>query len=289
MHKVIVERPRWTPGPGKYARRANLSNELLPKFEGMKRIHGQRKGQRDLLGPLRRWLQAQVGRPWNDVYSEACAVIHPHNYVRVHVKTHLLQYVERNTFMHNGEVCVLSHWPAGIQPITAERLGRSVFYVHPESGRLQELRPLSRRQWRMARIEKQQQTLRWLNPQFALKKIEGIWFGCHFRAISPYGPFKAHDHALGQAVGRGGLVRREGVYFHCITKRQLSKPELRRYGVSNEHRLERSLQQITIGLLTSALRSPLFVRVAQLIERHLLWWRSQVQILPRTVRFVLTF
>ena len=87
MHKVIVERPRWTPGPDKYKRRANLSDELLPKFEGIKRIHGQRKGQRDLLGPLRRWLRAQVGWPWNDVYSEACAVIHPDNYVRVHVKT----------------------------------------------------------------------------------------------------------------------------------------------------------------------------------------------------------
>src|SRR5690242_11945690 len=95
MHKVIVERPRWTPGRNKLGRRANLSDELQPKFEGIKRPYGVRKGQRDLFGPLRRWLQSRVGRHWNDVYSEACTVIHPDDYVRVHVKTHLLEFVER--------------------------------------------------------------------------------------------------------------------------------------------------------------------------------------------------
>src|ERR1700759_5193114 len=107
MHKVIVERPRSNSWPNKGNRRANLPDELLPKFEGIRRPHQNRKGQRDLFGPLRRWVRSQVGRPWNDVYSEACAVIDPGDYVRVHVKTHLLEFVERNTFMHDGKVCVL--------------------------------------------------------------------------------------------------------------------------------------------------------------------------------------
>ena len=107
MHKVVVERPRWSPGRGKNGRRANLPDELLPKFEGIKRPHSCRKGLTDLLGPLRRWLQAQVGRSWNDIYSEACAVIKPHSIIRPHVKTHLLQFVERHLFMHAGKVCVL--------------------------------------------------------------------------------------------------------------------------------------------------------------------------------------
>ena len=93
MHKVIVERPRWNSGRGKNGRRANLSDELLPKFEGTKRPHANRKGRTDLLGPLKRWLQAQVGRPWDEVYSEACAVIKPDSIVRAHIKTHLLEFV----------------------------------------------------------------------------------------------------------------------------------------------------------------------------------------------------
>ena len=106
MHKVVVERPRWNPGRGKQGRRANLPDELLPKFEGIKRPHASRKGLTDLLGPLRRWLHAQLGRPWNDVYSEACAVIKPDSVIRAHIKTHLLEFVERHTSCMKGRsVC----------------------------------------------------------------------------------------------------------------------------------------------------------------------------------------
>src|SRR5215510_1577917 len=140
MHKVVIERPRWNPGPGKQGRRANLPDELLPKFEGIRRPHTQRKGLTDLLGPLRRWLHSQVGRPWNDVYSEACAVINPDSIIRAHVKTHLLQFVERNTFMHERKVSVVdTHRGGGIRPVVARRFGRSAFYVHPETGLLEEI------------------------------------------------------------------------------------------------------------------------------------------------------
>ena len=75
MHKVVIERPRWNPGRGKKGRRANLPDELLPRREGIRRPHTNRKAFTDLLGPLRRWLHSQLGRPWNDAYSEAFAVI----------------------------------------------------------------------------------------------------------------------------------------------------------------------------------------------------------------------
>ena len=234
MHKVVVERPRWNPGRGKQGRRANLPDELLPKFEGIKRPHASRKGLTDLLGPLRRWLHAQLGRPWNDVYSEACAVIKPDSVIRAHIKTHLLEFVERHTFVHEGQVCVLNTWPdGGIAPVGARRFGRSAFYVHPETGLLQEIKAISRRDWRRATAEKRRETIRWLDDRFALKQINALWFACQFRAVSPEGRFKAYDHAVGQMVGRGGLLRRDGNYLHCIGKQQLSRRELRRYGVSN--------------------------------------------------------
>jgi hypothetical protein len=37
-----------------------------------------------------------------------------------------------------------------------------------------------------------------------------------------------------QTVGRGSLTRRDGIYLHCIAKRQLSGRELRRYKLENE-------------------------------------------------------
>ena len=106
MHKVIAERPRWNPGPSKRKRRANRPDELQAKFESIRRPHGQRKGLSTLLGPLKRWLLSRTGRPWNKVYSEACSVIDVNNGVRANLKTLLLECVERNTVMHEGQVCL---------------------------------------------------------------------------------------------------------------------------------------------------------------------------------------
>lgn len=235
MHKVVIERPRWNPGPNKYGRRANLPDELQPKFEGMKRPYSNRKGLTDLLGPLKRWLRSQVGRPWNDVYSEACAVIKPDSIIRAHVKTHLLEFVERHTFMHQGKVSILdqSYHGRGIIAVTERRYGWNLFFVHPETGVLCAIPQKSWKTDRFARRAAQAENLRWLDNRFALKNVKGIWFACQFRAVLDHGPFTAYDHIAGQVVGRGGLVRRDGVYLHCIVRRQLSRRELRRYGLRN--------------------------------------------------------
>jgi len=239
MHKVVIERPRWNPGPNKQRRRANLPEELLPKFEGMKRPYAHRKGLTDLLGPLKRWLQSQVGRPWNDVYSEACEVIKPDSVIRAHIRTHLLQFVERHTFMHHGTVCILdsSYGGRGVITVAEQRYGCSRFFVHPQTGLLH---AIPQKSWKAMRARRQlarAATFRWLDGNLALKQIEGIWFACQFRVVPLGSPFKAYDHSIGQEVGRGGLLRRNDQYLHCISKRQLSRRELKRYGVKNSHTL----------------------------------------------------
>ena len=233
MHKVVIERPRWNPGPNKFGRAANLPDELLPKYQGMRQPYACRKAFTDLLGPLRRWLQSQVGRPWNDVYSEACQVIKSDSVVRLHIKTHLFQFVERHTLMHEGEVCVLDLYKRRPEPIHSKRFGWVQFYVHPESGLLLDVKPESRRNWRKEQRAKKPPTLTWLTNDSALKQIKGIWFMCEFREIPPHKPFKAYDHTLCQVVGRGSLTYRDRKSLHCISKRQLSRRELRRYGLTN--------------------------------------------------------
>ena len=46
MHKVICEEPRHGGGREKFARRANLPDELLPKFEGICRPHRELVSER---------------------------------------------------------------------------------------------------------------------------------------------------------------------------------------------------------------------------------------------------
>ena len=233
MHKVVIERPRWNPGPGKHGRRANLPVELLPKFEGIKRPHICRKGLTDLLGPLKRWLLSQVGRYWNDVYSEACAVIKPDSPIRAHVKTHLLEFVERNTFMHEGKVCVLDTGYLGKPvPVSANCRYRSLFFVHPETGLLVSSPRLSKRAWR-ARKPKPPATIHWIRKGVALQQIRGLWFECHFEVVPVDIRFRAYDHALERVVTRSELTRHDKAYCLCTLKRQLSKRELRHYGFHN--------------------------------------------------------
>jgi len=234
MHKVVVERPRWNPGPGKNGRRANLPYELLPKFEGIKRPYRWHKGLTDLLGPLRRWLQAQVGRSWNDVYSEACAVIKPDSIIRAHVKTHLLEFVQRNTFMHDGKVSYLSTGRGGgIRPVLSEKFLRRVYYVHPETGLLEKIEPVSRKRWN---AERGQPPIarRWVSRNAALQQVRGLWFECQFEIVPVGVRFKAYDHALERVVSRGELTRHDRHYCLCTLKRQLSTRELRRFGLRNK-------------------------------------------------------
>lgn len=243
MHKVVVERPRWNPGPTKQDRRANLDPDLLPQCEGMRRPYSNRKSFTDLLGPLRRWLRARVGRPWDDVYSEACAVIKPDSIVRAHIKTHLLEFVHRHTFLRDGRVwCFGRSWffsPGIEKPVEDAAPRWTPFYVHPVSRLLCEV-PARRRPRRngwstlLASFAPPQ---RWVTSRQAFLCLEGLWYDCtmtgfpayHHRGDEPT-PF---DRTLKRPLTRSQAYDRYGRYVYCTAKRQLGSKELRRLGLTN--------------------------------------------------------
>lgn len=235
MHKVVVERPRWSPGLSKGRRRGALDPDLLPRHEGMRQAHTARKEFTDLLGPLCRWLQSQVGRPWNAAYSEACAVIKPDSVIRAHIKTHLLEFVVRHTFLHEGKVCTIERWGRGIVPIDElRRYRRQRFYVHPVTGLLHPIpapppRPPSARDDAGTRREP-----RWLNEELALFQRDGLWFEGRFEAVPGRLPERLYDHRLGQLTWPVDLPWHANAWRRCVAKRQLSHAELRRHGLGNE-------------------------------------------------------
>jgi hypothetical protein len=94
MAKVIVERPRVGGGPARKGRARSL--EELPKQLGMRRSHRERGSYKTLnenLNPLRRYLVRQVGRPWDKVYSEIAARLRADSTVQQHVRDHLEDFV----------------------------------------------------------------------------------------------------------------------------------------------------------------------------------------------------
>ena len=94
MARVIVERPRIPDHKARKGRSRPF--EDLPAHEGMRRPHCRHwrgKSLNENLQPLRRYLERQVGRPWNKVYSEISANLRVDNAVQQHVRDHLADFV----------------------------------------------------------------------------------------------------------------------------------------------------------------------------------------------------
>lgn len=103
MVKVIVERER--RGHIRNYHFARSKKKFAPKdleeavtHEGMTRRHkyfyGDRKELNENLSPLRGYLNGQIGRPWNKVYSELNEFVNIKNAVQAHIREHLRNYVE---------------------------------------------------------------------------------------------------------------------------------------------------------------------------------------------------
>ena len=238
MHKVICEEPRHGGGREKHSRRGNLAEEFLPRFESVRRPHKDRKSFGEHLGPLRRWLRSQVGRPWDKVYSEACAVIKPDSVVRNHIKFHLLEFVQRHTFMRDGRVwCFSNGWDKRELLVEEAASHWSPFYVHPVSGLLLEAALRARVRWRDKAADHRANTQRWLNDGLLLRQLRGIWFACamdRFPAQLARGdnPWR-FDLAERRLINCSEARDIYGKEVHCIAKRQLSRRELRQRGLAN--------------------------------------------------------
>jgi hypothetical protein len=238
MHKVIVERPRSGRSWAKQFPRPKVAFDDLPKCQGIRRPHRNGKHLTDLLGPLRRWMRAQVGRPWNDAYSEACAVIKPDSVIRAHIKSHLLEFVQRYTFMRDEQVwCFHQRWSWEEVPIEKAVSAWAPFYVHPLTGLLCEAPARPRWRWRDKNVERRAQTQRWLNERQVLRRINGLWFSCDVLPFptrcakgdrpSRFDLGERHD------ISRSQARRIYGREVYCVVKRQLSRRELRRFGLKN--------------------------------------------------------
>ncbi len=121
MHKVIVERPRYGHGYRYHPRRAEekalhltlddegYESEAAPRGKLRPRGFDQRKSLNENLSPLRRWLEAQVGRSWNKVYAEVCTQFGRTDPIQLHVFQHLLDYVERSPMLVRKGILFLTH------------------------------------------------------------------------------------------------------------------------------------------------------------------------------------
>jgi hypothetical protein len=273
MSRVIVERPRL--GGGRHRKGRAMPLEELPSHEGMGRpyvLSGDCKSLNENLKPLRRYLERQVGRPWNKVYSEISRHLRADNTVQQHVRDHLRDFVAVKPRRRSG---ALYRWDGRTERY--DRLWYQPLYVDPRDGllkrtdRLPEAKALCRARRRApeppSRIA--------LTADRELRCIAGIWYEVTLAAL-PEPDYRAvpevrsvplrrrspasqtielemevrrlvtpavRDAISGAAVpagpeidderGRAEYNRAYPDRRYAVSKRALSRAELKRHGLHN--------------------------------------------------------
>jgi hypothetical protein len=223
MAKVIVERPRLGGGM-RYPRTRRIEGSRIPleesrNHQGMRRpwMKGNAKNLNENLSPLRRFLQANVGRRWDKVYSEVCERINRDSAVQFHVWQHLMMDVCTDPHVVRGEVG--GGWRNSFRYYR--------FYVDPRCGLLRE-NATWRSRWDFGKPEETKPVNRVrIDDSHEYRMIDGIWYELELANLTDGS--RVYDmglRAFYPDVTSGDLVRFYGRRVYAIRKRQLNSKEI---------------------------------------------------------------
>lgn len=242
MFKVIVERPRWG------SRHATKSKLRYDKCEGRSRVTGRRlateagytKSLNENLAPLKRYLHKQVGRRWDDVFSEICQHLDTGSTVKMHVREHLDDFVDRHARRKlDGELWTSQGW--GGETKVIDRWVE--LYVDPDDGIIKETRKLckkhgvlfARNRWRHGRRSKSN-VEKFIRKAGQLKwfvRLDGVWYLFELSKIPICGSgYQLSDGSLYAELKASKW--RDHVRWSVVLKRQLSSKQLKAEKLCNE-------------------------------------------------------
>jgi hypothetical protein len=231
LSEVVIERPRhgWRISLKKrcgyqkqlYKLTQEASEDGLFRPYLIKPRH-QTKSLADHLGPLRRYLRAKVGQPWNQVYSDLCYRLDTRTLAGQHVLSHLWHYVERYVEPREGVLYrkASSTW-GGFQPLQSRYYDQ--FYVHPETGLLcvlardaAPMRPQCSSVFRVERV--------YLDQDHEYRQLTGIWYLITLADLPITIGASVFDVVLKAQVHRDP---RSNQTRYAVHKRQCSKKQIR--------------------------------------------------------------
>lgn len=178
MFKVIVEAPRRGHNQKSDGRIFRNSEEAPAKL-GMRAGYRSRKWLNENLNPLERYLHAQIGRPWDKVYSEICRTIDGRSTVKQHVLLHVNDFIAVHTKLVDGVVHGMRYSSFGpFEPLDQVHCD---LYIHPVNGLLLKNRAYARRRQEFRKDRRRQAAARdadrrTLDAVHQLHRIDGIWY-----------------------------------------------------------------------------------------------------------------
>jgi hypothetical protein len=241
MARVIVERPRlkghaWNKPKGYQRRLQRYGEDGPPAREGIRdRWQGGTKELNEHLGPLRRYLDSQVGRPWDLVFSEICAHINRNSAVQDHVRDHVEDYVTRHVILidgvpYNGEG---GSWNYG-KPL--HEMPYRPWYVCPRTGLLRRVKVAGRKRRQPTKSESPPKYIR-VSDTLQCRFFGNAW---HLVTLQPLP--ERNRGRLGRDVDvllnrpvvdiTPGLARQEyGAEVYAVRSRPLARRELKQYPI----------------------------------------------------------
>lgn len=233
MGKVLVERPR--PGSRDGSRpRKGYRKEFRKTFdsddpplarEGMKARTGGTRFFNEHLAPLRRFLDSNVGRPWDKVYAEICEHVDRGNVVQKHVLTHLFDYVVTTVVLIDGRPCDGRPGYRYGDPLR-ESTAYHQWYVCPKSGLLRRSRHV---RWARPKITPPRRVR--LNKHQLCIRLNGQWELVTVAPLPGWNEPRGYDVILKRHVssywgGESDAARMYGSTVYATARRPLSKREL---------------------------------------------------------------
>ena len=236
MSKVVIERPR--RGHSLPSRKTGLRirnydqeydyDDLPNRLSGSRNKHIRSsdsygtKSFSDLLGPLRRFLRKNVGRPWNNVYSELAQHLDKRKTTGIHIFDHVKWEVEEDCFIgKDGKIYNVRS--RGNDPVSG-------LYVHPVTKLLcWSDRKTPWQKTLAAKRAKRQRQSDWRVPITGTRhyvKLKGIWYVADIERYN-------RSQRPPEEEAKMTLVDEESCTWRVANKRQCNRKELKVAGLSN--------------------------------------------------------
>ncbi|MBW4614292.1 MAG: hypothetical protein KME21_13670 [Desmonostoc vinosum HA7617-LM4] len=171
----------------------------------------------DHLGPLYRWLRSQVGKPWNNVYSELSYRLNATTLSGQHILSHVWDFVELNVVLIDGIPYRKDNHK--------HRLGefnwrwRKQLYVHPEQMILCQIEKIPNQP------EIKRNNLVILDPYHQYHLLNDIWY---LITLADFPATQLAFDVLLKAVINYETARQQyGRKIYAISKRQCNKKEIK--------------------------------------------------------------
>lgn len=235
MFKIIVERPRLGV---RSAPRVKLRKDTSPRraHVGMHRQAAEQAGWtkslNENLAPLRRYIQKQKGRKWDDVFSEICQTLDTGSTVKMHVREHIEDFIMiRISVNEKGEWLGAGHWgrphpPSHIWPD---------LYVDPYDNIIKDTRKLCKylgvdyasSGWYIRRPLEPLTGFKWHAEKVAFVRLKGLWFEMVFNRKP-----KQNDNEVYEDIKVA--TWKYAPDWVVLSRKQLSKKSLKRHKLENK-------------------------------------------------------